>query len=49
MNVVKLPPGSNKVTLEYLSAYGRILYTEEYEVDITENSYLELIESIYSK
>lgn len=49
MNVVKLPPGTNIVTLEYLSAYGRVLYTEQFEVDITENSDLELIESIYSK
>ncbi len=49
MNVIKLPPGTNKVTLEYLSNTGRVLYSEEYEVDITENTELELIESIYSK
>lgn len=49
MNVVKLPPGTNKVTLEYLSNTGRVLYSEDYEVDITENTQLELIESIYSK
>lgn len=49
MNVVKLPVGTNVVTLEYLSRQGRVLYSEEYEVDITENTDLELIESIYSK
>lgn len=49
MNVIKLPQGTNQVRLEYLSRTGRILYSEDYEVDITENTELELIESIYSK
>lgn len=49
MNVVKLPPGTNQVRLEYLSRTGRVLYSEDYEIDITENTELELIESIYSK
>ncbi len=49
MNVIQLPVGTNKVTLEYLSNTGRVLYSEEYEVDISTNTQLELIESIYSK
>ena len=49
MNVIKLPPGNNQVRLEYLSYTGRVLYSEDYEVNITENTELELIESIYSK
>jgi len=49
MNVVKLPPGQNTVTLEYISKTGRVLYSEEYSVSVTENTSLELIESIYSK
>lgn len=49
MNVVKLPVGQNVVTMEYLSGTGRVLYSEEYYVDVTENTDLELIESIYSK
>jgi hypothetical protein len=49
MNVIQLPVGTNQVTLEYLSRSGRVLYSENYEVDITPNTELELIESIYSK
>ncbi|GAB5409130.1 MAG: hypothetical protein BalsKO_14950 [Balneolaceae bacterium] len=49
MNVIELPVGTNQVTLEYVSRTGRVLYSEEYEVVITENTDLELIESIYSK
>ena len=49
MNVVQLPVGTNQITLEYLSRSGRVLYAENYEVDITQNTELELIESIYSK
>lgn len=49
MNVIQLPVGTNQVTLEYLSRSGRVLYSESYEVDITPNTELELIESIYSK
>tara|TARA_R110000868_G_scaffold37111_4_gene131372 strand:+ start:61818 stop:63146 length:1329 start_codon:yes stop_codon:yes gene_type:complete len=49
MNVVKLPPGRNTVTLEYISRTGRVLYSEDYTVDVNENTDLELIESIYSK
>ncbi len=49
MHAIELPVGTNTVTLEYLSSTGRVLYAEEYEVDITENTDLELIESIFSK
>lgn len=49
MNVLKLPEGTNTITLEYLSRFGNVLYSENYEVDVFENTELELIESIYSK
>ncbi len=49
MHAIDLPIGTNTVTLEYLSSTGRVMYAEEYEVDITENTDLELIESIFSK
>ncbi|RNC85244.1 MAG: hypothetical protein ED557_00255 [Balneola sp.] len=49
MHAINLPIGTNTVTLEYLSSTGQVLYAEEYEVDITENTDLELIESIFSK
>ena len=37
------------LTLEYISRTGRVLYSEDYTVDVNENTDLELIESIYSK
>lgn len=49
MNVVELPIGTNTVVMEYLSRTGSVLYYEEYQVSISENTDLELIESIYSK
>ena len=48
MNVVHLEPGTHMVKIEYLSAFGRVLYSEEFEVEMTQNTHLELIESIYS-
>ncbi|MEQ9308954.1 MAG: hypothetical protein RLN90_05825 [Balneolaceae bacterium] len=49
MNVIELPVGTNNITVEYVSHTGRVLFSENYEVQITENTDLELIESIYSK
>ena len=49
MNVVKLPIGKNTVEIEYLSQSDGVLYSEEYQVLISETTDLELIESIYSK
>ena len=48
MNVMQLPPGSHSVRIEYLSSYGRVLYSESFDVEITDNTHLALIESIYS-
>lgn len=49
MNVVELPEGTNTVRLEYLSSENRILYFEEYQVEMKPDASLELIESIYSR
>jgi hypothetical protein len=49
MNVVKLPPGTHTVRLEYLSSSGSVLYFDEYEVEMQQNASLELVESIYSR
>lgn len=48
MHVVKLPIGLNKIRLEYIGAYGRVMYFDEFEVTITPQTELELVESIYS-
>lgn len=48
MEVVKLPVGTHTVRLEYMSDRGRTLYFDEFEIKITPNTELELIESIYS-
>ncbi len=47
-NVIKLPPGSHTVRIEYLSFRNRVLLTEEFEVIVTPETELELIESIYA-
>lgn len=48
MNVIKLPPGTHKIELEYLSENGIVLFYDEFEVDIQPDTKLELVESIYS-
>jgi hypothetical protein len=48
MNVVQLPTGRSTVRIEYLSRSGRVIYAEENTVDISEQTQLELIESIYA-
>lgn len=48
MQVIHLPIGINTVRLEYIGARGRVLYFDEYEVNITPQTDLELIESIYA-
>lgn len=49
MNVIELPEGPNTVRLEYLSQQNKVLYFEEYQVEMNSKTSLELIESIYSK
>lgn len=48
MNVIKLPPGTHKIALEYLSEDGFLLFFDEFEVVINPDTNLELVESIYS-
>lgn len=48
MQVIKLPVGLHTVRLEYVSNTGRILYYDQYEVTVTPQTELELVESIYS-
>lgn len=48
MHVVKLPEGSNTVRLEYVDRRGRVLYFDEFNVLITPETELELVESIYA-
>ncbi len=49
MHAIKLSPGQHTIRIEYLSEYGRVMYFDEYNVNITDRTRLELIESIYSK
>jgi len=48
MNVINLPTGINEIEIQYLSASGSILYSEKRTIEITEQTKLGLIESIYS-
>lgn len=48
MNVINLPQGMNEIEIQYLSASGAILYSENRTIEITEQTQLGLIESIYS-
>lgn len=48
MNVINLPVGVNEIQIQYLSASGSILYSEKRTIEITEQTQLGLIESIYS-
>lgn len=48
MHVVKLPEGLNTVRLEYVGTNGRVMYFDEFEVSITPETELELLESIYA-
>lgn len=48
LQVIKLPEGLHTVRLEYLNDSGRVLYFDEFEVNITPQTELELLESIYS-
>ncbi|MEP1150237.1 MAG: hypothetical protein ABJH08_00800 [Balneola sp.] len=48
MNVLKLPVGLHTVRLEYIGTNGRVKYFDEFEVTITPDTELELIESIYA-
>jgi len=48
MEVIKLPVGLNTVRLEYVGQNGRVLYFDEFEIEIFPNTELELVESIYS-
>ncbi len=48
MHAIRLAPGQHTIRIEYLSEYGHVLYFDEYNVNITNRTQLELIESIYS-
>lgn len=48
MHTIKLPVGMNTVRMEYIGTNGRVLYFDEYEVNITPQTELELVESIYA-
>ncbi|MFA5669851.1 MAG: hypothetical protein WC967_11445 [Balneolaceae bacterium] len=48
MHAIRLSKGEHTVRIEYLSEYGRRLYSENYIVIINDQTQLELIESIYS-
>lgn len=47
-NVVKLPPGDNKIAFNYYSPKNKLLYTQEQIVEMAESEQLEPIGSIYS-
>lgn len=48
MKTIKLPEGINTVRIEYIGRNGRVRYFDEFEVTITANTELELVESIYA-
>lgn len=48
MNVMQLPIGIHTIRMEYIGNNGRVMYFDEFEVIITPQTELELIESIYS-
>lgn len=48
MKTIKLPEGVNIVRLEYIGRNGRVRYFDEFEVTITPDTELELVESIYA-
>lgn len=48
MKVISLPEGSNTVKLEYRNRFNKVVYFDEFEVEITPQTNLQLIESIYS-
>ena len=48
MSVMHLPHGTNEIEIQYLSPSGSILYSEKRTIEITGETRLDLIESIYS-
>ena len=48
VNTLKLPEGTHDIEIEYLSANNRILYSETYEVNVSDRNDLLLVESIFS-
>lgn len=48
VNTLKLPEGTHDIEIEYLSANNRILYSETYEVNVSDRNDLLLLESIFS-
>lgn len=48
VNTLKLPEGTHDIEIEYLSANNRILYSETYEVNVSDSNDLLLVESIFS-
>lgn len=49
LHAIKLPAGEHKLRIEYLNRRGKILYKDYFEINIENNSKLNLIESIYSR
>ena len=47
MKTLYVPEGNNTIRIEYVGINGRVLYFDEFEVIISPNTELELVESIY--
>lgn len=47
-NVVKLPPGTHQISFNYYSADDELLYSQQRQVEVSEQERLEPIASIYS-
>lgn len=48
VNTLKLPEGTHDIEIEYVSANNRVLYSETYEVNVSDRNDLLLVESIFS-
>lgn len=47
-NVVELPPGNHQISFNYYSADGELLYSQQRQIEVSEQERLEPIASIYS-
>lgn len=48
MNVLHLIPGLNTIEIQYLSSSGQVLHSEKRTIEITQQTNLRLLETIYS-
>ncbi|MEQ8577668.1 MAG: hypothetical protein RIC57_03060 [Balneola sp.] len=48
LKTIKLPEGINTIRIEYVGRNGRVRYFDEFDVNITPQTELELVESIYA-